>query len=538
MRACVVGLLAGVLLLAACSGPSEQRVAATPTSTAAATTTVAQSAPQPTPAPSATSAPATHTPTQPAPTPTATQPPTPSPTTQPTSTPQPTATPTPDPRPADQALGLPDLAAAYRLDISAVNVESGEVVAAEVITVSDIRGERPQRLYLQVLPAAYGFFTLDGATLAGAPVGLEALNDGYTLALDLPADLATPFEIGLTFRLDVGYESSGWGGTALDGEVLRLGYWFPIISNDHGYSETMDPSYTRVAAAFEVNVTHDPQIVIAHTGTLVAETPLDDGRVRSTYSAEQVRDFAMTMARSYDIDTGTSATGVTIELYSLPSSEDHLSAADAAARRGSIIAWAADAVDQLSGLVGPYPYDTLRLVDSGPSMPGGVEFPQLIYINPNYVPLDRLIYHETAHQWYYGIIGNRTLLDGWIDEGGAEFFERGLPTGFSEQPAIPSGGYVYWLDSSYLELPPSPRLPWYYSIYEQGARFHYAVMEAMGWDQFWAAMQDIYRSFAFGIVTPWDMLTTWQRYSAGDLRPLYHDYFRYEWIDSIPGPGA
>ncbi|RIK37220.1 MAG: hypothetical protein DCC58_18240, partial [Chloroflexi bacterium] len=455
----------------------------------------------------------------------------------PTNTPEPTATPTPDPRPPDQQVQVPDVASYYHLEISSVNVDTGEVRASEVVEIREFRGERPDLLYFQVLPAAYGFFTLDAAWLAGVEVAPEAINGGYTLVMPLPADLATPFEIGFDFRLSVGYEGSGWGGTARDGEVLRLGYWFPVISDDHGFSETMDPSYTRVADGFDVRVNHDPDVVIAHTGTVVAREPLDDGRVRTVMQASGVRDFAMTLARGYQVDTGVSANGVTIELYSLASSEARLSDADAAARRGSIIAWAANAVEQLSSLVGPYPYDTLRLADAGPSMPGGVEFPQLIYINPNYAPLDRLIYHETAHMWFYGIIGNRTLLDGWIDEGGAEFFERGLPTGFTERPAVPSGGYLYWLDSSYLELPPVPRSAWYYAIYEQGANFYYDVLETMGWDPFWAAMQDIYANHAFGIVTPWDMLTTWQRYSSVDLRPLYQEYFRYVWIDAISGPG-
>lgn len=528
-------VLALVALLAACSGPQGERadptatgaISPSPTGTSvgvapSATPTSRGATPTNTASPTA---PATATPTLAA---TATLPPTNTPELQPTAT--------PDPRPADQALGIPDIVAHYRLEISSVSVDTGEVVATEVVEVREIRGERPARLYFQVTPAAYGFFTLDGASLGGAPAAPEALNAGSTLALDLPADLATPFEVGFAFRLAVGPEASGWGGTARDGEVLRLGYWFPVISDDHGFSTTFDPSYTRVAS-FAVEVVHDADVTIAHTGQVVERLALDDGRVRTVMHAENVRDFAMTLARGYQVDSGFAANGVAIELYSLPSSERNLSDAEAVARRGSIIAWAADAVEQLSGLLGPYPYDTLRLADAGPSMPGGVEFPHLIYINPNYVPLDRLIYHETAHQWLYGIIGNRTLLDGWIDEGGAEFFERGLPTGFTERPAPPEGGYVYWLDATYHEVEGGPRLPFYYAIYEQGANFYYDVLETMGWDAFWGAMREVYNRFRFGIVTPWDMLTTWQRHSSVDLRPLYRAYFRYTWIDAIADTG-
>jgi hypothetical protein len=167
-----------------------------------------------------------------------------------------------------------------------------------------------------------------------------------------------------------------------------------------------------------------------------------------------------------------------------------------------------------------------------------LEFPNLIYINAAYQPLDRLIYHETAHQWLYGIIGNRTLTDGWIDEGGAEFFERGLPTGFTEVPAVPDGGYAYPLDATAAELVPDAARAWYYSIYEQGARFFDAALAAMGPGAFWAAFRDVYARFADGIVTAWDMLGALQACSPADLRPLFADYFRYPWIGALPPPGG
>jgi hypothetical protein len=34
------------------------------------------------------------------------------------------------------------------------------------------------------------------------------------------------------------------------------------------------------------------------------------------------------------------------------------------------------------------------------------------------------------------------------------------------------------------------------------------------------------------------MLRTWQAHSATDLRPLFDDYFRYEWIADLPPPGV
>jgi aminopeptidase N len=229
--------------------------------------------------------------------------------------------------------------------------------------------------------------------------------------------------------------------------------------------------------------------------------------------------------------------GVEVRYYSHPVSENGLTDEAIGYRQETALAAAADAIGQLEALIGPYPNPTYSIVDVGPTMPGGLEFPGLIYINPAYSQLDRLIYHETAHQWLYAIIGNRTLVDGWIDEGGAEFFERGLPTGFSEVPSRPSGGYVYWLDSAAEELPDDPARNWYYSIYEQGARFYYDVRASMGDDAFWRAFRDIYARYANDIVTPVGMLSTFQEHSTSDLRPLFDTYFRYPWVRELSGPG-
>ncbi len=510
-----VVVLLTALLIGACSGPERRNQDATPTTAAMATATVL---PSPTPPPAA-------TPTMPVPT--ATVPPTATSTPSPTATPPPTATPAPEPTPADQTLGLPDVDAHYQLDITSIDVASGIVEADETITIREFRGAVPEALYLQVVPAWDGFFTLGSLSAQGRLLDPEVRNDGVTLVVGIPEDPSTPFVIELSFRLDVGFEASGWGGTSRDGQVLRLGYWFPVISTDHPFSPTLDPSYT-AAATFDVTLAIDSGVQFAHTGEITGREDLADGRVRYAMHAGDVRDFALILSAAYSVDTATSAGGVTIELYTVDAAEGE---------RQTILAAAADALDQLAALLGPYPYTTYRIADAGPSMPGGVEFPMLIYINPAYAPLDRLIYHETAHQWLYGILGTRTLLDGWIDEGGAEFFERGLPTGFSEVPDVPAGGYRYPIDATAFEMSGEDR-QWYYSIYEQGARFWYQVAWEMGWDGFWAAWRDVYAADAFGIVTPWELLSTWQRHSATDLRPLFDDAFRYDWIDQLPPPGG
>jgi hypothetical protein len=450
-----------------------------------------------------------------------------------------TLPPVPEFVPDGQRVDIPDVEAHYDLHITEANVDSGVVRATEQIRIDRFYSPRPETLYLQVVPAEYGYFTLNSMTLNGAPVTPQVLRDGFTLAVTLPGDAPLPLTIGVDFRLDVGGFPNDFIGTVLDRGILRLGYWFPIISNNHGYSLTMDPSQSP-AADFNVTLDVASDVVVAHTGDEVSREELGGGIVRYRLEEQGVRDFALCLSRDFSVTVAGSddLPGLQVRYYAHPSTEGGLTDEALGFRQEKILAATFDSIRKLNGLVGSYPYSSYTIVDVGPNMPGGLEFPGLIYINGAYSPLDRLIYHETAHQWLYGIIGNRTLADGWIDEGGAEFFERGLPTGFTEVPQVPARGYDYWLDSSSDELPLDPSRQWYYSIYEQGARFYYEVMWSMGDDAFWRAFRDIYDRYAFEIASPYQVLSTFQSHSPTDLRPLYDEYFRYPWVwDLLPNGG-
>jgi len=53
---------------------------------------------------------------------------------------------------------------------------------------------------------------------------------------------------------------------------------------------------------------------------------------------------------------------------------------------------------------------------------GGMEYPNLVLITDKVdSTFYEIIVHETAHQWWYGVVGNDQLTESWIDEGLAEY---------------------------------------------------------------------------------------------------------------------
>ena len=73
---------------------------------------------------------------------------------------------------------------------------------------------------------------------------------------------------------------------------------------------------------------------------------------------------------------------------------------------------------------GQYPYDEYCVVASDFYI-GGMEYPNLVIIGVDfYSPgefLEYVVVHETAHQWWYGLVGNNQIEEAWLDEALAEY---------------------------------------------------------------------------------------------------------------------
>lgn len=67
----------------------------------------------------------------------------------------------------------------------------------------------------------------------------------------------------------------------------------------------------------------------------------------------------------------------------------------------------------------PYPWRTFTVVITADSLSLGFEYPTLVFLSsdlPGFVAA-----HETAHQWFYSLVGNDQARDPWLDEALAEW---------------------------------------------------------------------------------------------------------------------
>jgi len=96
-----------------------------------------------------------------------------------------------------------------------------------------------------------------------------------------------------------------------------------------------------------------------------------------------------------------------------------------------ILDYAEFALKYYSSCFGKYHYDHFTMVDTKIGLGGGaMEYPTLITISPSRMPPEMIradalvLFHEMAHQWWYGMVASNEFEEAWLDEGFAVYSER------------------------------------------------------------------------------------------------------------------
>ena len=83
---------------------------------------------------------------------------------------------------------------------------------------------------------------------------------------------------------------------------------------------------------------------------------------------------------------------------------------------------AREALEYYSESYGAYPYGTYSVVQTGFCY-GGMEYPALSFLAAGLAEEEKIYAtaHETAHQWWYALVGSNAVEEAWQDEGAAEY---------------------------------------------------------------------------------------------------------------------
>ena len=262
----------------------------------------------------------------------------------------------------------------------------------------------------------YGKTEVSAVTAAGEAAQFEiAGEDQNVLIVPLAEELypAERVEIGIDFVLTLSHiqHRLGYGD-----DTINLGNWYPVACHYGREGFLTDPYYSNGdpfcsdVADYFVTFTAPKALVCAFGGDVVEKS--GDTIVTYKVEAKNVRDFAAVLSTKFEVLSdyaGGNATRVDYYYYDDPDAAAHLKLA-------------IDCIETFGDLFGKYPYATYTVVKND-FCHGGMEYPRLVYISDRLTgdDYDETIVHETAHQWWYGLVGNDEVREAFLDEGLADY---------------------------------------------------------------------------------------------------------------------
>lgn len=244
--------------------------------------------------------------------------------------------------------------------------------------------------------------------------------------------------------------------------------------------------------------------------------------IRYSYRSEKARDLAFVASSSLHCLEGNAA-GIPIRYYYQ----------NATARR-EILELVTSAIDLFAESFGAYPYPTYTVV-SFPFCEAGAEHSGMGVISGDLTVAEQksTILHETAHQWWFGKVGNDQYSDPWMDEGAAEYAvayyykARGSDGAYRLKIRKAEDAYALLLavkgtSGARFDLPLSEMREDYYDrVYCGGLLLFDTLAEKYGFERFNAALRDYADAFSGRIASPEEMIAALSASLGEDLEGFF-----------------
>ena len=407
-----------------------------------------------------------------------------------------------------------NLAQRYEI-VATLDVGANRLDAVETLTVTNRSSLTLDHLNLSVIPQALGYLSMPEPITVGGTEVEATWTTGINLRVALPdLEPRATARLRIPFTLEIGRSPDAFTArTSVENGVLSFGQWFPIVSTEHDVYGLGDPqlSFTAELVRFELTTTTPlGRNAVACPG--LREAPGASGTAW-TCESNDVRDFSFVVNPRFRL-TERKVGDTDLRVYTETVSGE--ATADLAAQ----------ALIGLSEAFGDYPWPDLVLAEVGSGGGFSMEYPRMIHLTRDKVADPYVVYHEVAHQWFYGQLGNDQQREPWLDEAFADFSARWLlgigpnacgsrpvdSTVFAWEAGATTGGD--WTScNGYFE-----------SVFYRGTEFLNAVRAAMGDDAFFAAMRDWVDRNRHGFVTGERLLRHLQSRTDADLSPVYAVY--------------
>ncbi len=312
--------------------------------------------------------------------------------------------------------------------------------------------------------------------------------------------------------------------TGIAEKSVNLGNFFPILCayQDGGFVETAyysdgDP-FLSDCADFKVALKLPKEYTAVGTGEVVSERTLESKK-EYLFNAEKVRDFALVLSNKYRVAKAeVNGKSVSYYYYEDKNAEKTLGVA-------------CEAFAYFESKFGEYPYPNYTVAQTGFCY-GGMEYPRFVMVSADLTgtELYRAVVHETAHQWWYAVVGSDQIQNAWQDEGLAEysalcFFEEYAEYGVKREDEVAGAlkeyrSYydVYGSVLGRTDTKMTRHLKEFLSEYEYRClSYDKAVVmfdtlrKSVGDKKFFAGLRRYFADNRYKIATPYDMVGSFEK---------------------------
>ena len=265
----------------------------------------------------------------------------------------------------------------------------------------------------------------------------------------------TAITVDLTFSLVLPVGADDRYGNR--GSTSWFGSGIPLLAWERGRGWAIEPATSAFAEASTSEQMRLDRLTVHHAAGL---TVIATGHVLSSdatttvLSAPTVRDLSVAVA-AFRTVTVNGPVDVTVG-----------AAPEVADDPRTVAREVVRAMRVHAARFGPFPYQQLNIAVL-PDIRGGIEYPGTFLLGTRQ-DKDATASHETAHEWFYGLVGDDQARDPWLDEAFATYAEaldRGTGPSYLAK-SIPADGVgragrpmTYW----------EGRPSYYRSVYLQGA---------------------------------------------------------------------
>lgn len=332
-------------------------------------------------------------------------------------------------------------------------------------------------------------------------------QEGVLHCVELAQKLEPEQFVELTFTCEVLIpDLESMYGVSRDGDVQLPMFSLQLAMHDQNGWDTAplpengDGRYG-AAADYDLTIRVPESYILACNGNELSRQT-NDGITTYIYKAEKRRDIIVFACKDYVILERT--IGGTAILGYFNKTVDGVTQQ----RMEYVMDCAAFSLEYFNSTFVEYPYDTLVVTNSalGTNFSPNMEYSGLITIlfGSQQISMKTNTFHEVAHQWFYGLVGNDENQEPWLDEGFSEFaaglcLDADGNTDFPywELKDIASNGAT----DEKVNVSCDEASVYQWVIYDRGAMFLKTLMDIVGQEKLLSVLSNYCQKYSYGVAT-------------------------------------